>query len=156
MTPGPVVCNASPLIALAQIQQLDVLAQLFKRVHVPNAVVSETAPTVKLPSWIAVIPLAGVVPAPLAVLRLGTGEMETLALALEMHAQRVILDDLPARKVARRLGLAVIGTLGILLAAKRQGLIPAVRPCLETLVKRGFHADLNLREWILRQAGEMV
>lgn len=154
MSAGPVVCNASPLIALEQIRRLDLLEHLFTRVCVPPAVVAEISRAVHMPSWLSVMPLAGSVPAPMLAFRLGAGEIETIALAVERQARRVILDDLPARKAARRLGLPVVGTLGILLAAKRYRFIPAVGPSLEALVKVGFRVGPDLYHWVMRRAGE--
>jgi hypothetical protein len=57
---------------------------------------------------------------------LGAGESEAMALALVLHADRVLLDELAGRKLALRLGVPVIGSVGVLLAAKRKSLIPAV------------------------------
>lgn len=85
---------------------------------------------------------------------LGAGESEALALALELHAERVLLDELAGRKLASRLGVPVIGTLGVLLAAKRRGLIPALRESLDQLRHSGFRMDDDLFEAVLRQAGE--
>ena len=121
-----VVSNSSPLIALAAIERLDLLSGLFSSVVVPPAVASEISRSVPTrPTWLSLQPLGQALPT--AVLRpaLGSGEREAIALALELHADQLILDDLPARSVARALGLTVIGTLGILLAAKRRASWPA-------------------------------
>jgi predicted nucleic acid-binding protein len=75
-------------------------------------------------------------------------------LALEIGAQWVILDDRPERRVAQSLGLPVIGTLGVLLAAKRRGLLDALRPELDGLIKFGFFIAPDLYEQILGDAGE--
>jgi hypothetical protein len=61
------------------------------------------------------------------VVGLHQGEIEAIALALEVHASVLILDDLPARSHALGLGLAIIGTAGVLVMAKRSGLTPSVR-----------------------------
>jgi hypothetical protein len=71
------------------------------------AAATETAPGITLPPWITV--------------------REAISLSLEIHPARTILDDEPARRLARQLGLSVIGTLGILLVAKRRGSWPASR-----------------------------
>lgn len=73
----------------------------------------------------------------------------------EMNADLVILDDLRARKAAERYSLDVIGTLGILVAAKRRGPIPLVRPVLDELVgAHGFRVAPALADKAARLAGE--
>jgi len=78
-----------------------------------------------------------------------------ISLALELRADRVVLDDLPARNLAQRLNIPFIGTLGILLAAKRRGLIPAIRELIDTLRRGGFRVANELYENVLRSAGEL-
>ena len=117
------VSNASPLIALAAIGQLRLLPGLFGSITIPPAVAAEIAPSIAArPEWLDVQPLAHWQPTQIQGSGLGAGEREALSLGLEGHADRVILDDLPARRLAHALGLRVIGTLGVLLAAKRRGL----------------------------------
>ena len=95
-------------------------------------------------------------PLPESVLRpsLADGEREALALALEIRAHRIILDDMPARRVARILGLSITGTAGVLVAAKHRGLISRVRPILEDLVNNSFFISPELYEKVLELAGE--
>jgi len=154
LTDGPVVCNASPLIALAQIGQLALLEQLFGTVVVPPAVIRETAPSVSPPTWVEERPLAQPIGPRILRASLGPGESETISLALELGARWVILDDRPARRLARGLQLNVIGTLGILLAARKRDLLPAVRPCLDALLQHDFFIAPALYEQVLREAGE--
>jgi hypothetical protein len=66
----------------------------------------------------------------------------------------LILDERPARRIAQALGLPLIGVLGILLASKQKGFIPAVRPTLDALVKNRFRLTPDLYEWLLAEAGE--
>ena len=77
-----------------------------------------------------------------------------IALALEQHAQLVLLDELTGRKVAESLQLPVIGSVGILIRAKQMQLIPAVRPLLEQMVQRGVRYSQRFVTSILRQIGE--
>lgn len=85
---------------------------------------------------------------------LDEGESEALALALQVEDRRIILDDLPARKLAATLALSLIGTAGVLLAAKRSGLIAAVRPLLDALRDKGFRLRQDVYEEVLGSAGE--
>jgi predicted nucleic acid-binding protein len=86
---------------------------------------------------------------------LDPGESEALALAMEIHAERVLIDESEGRRVARRLGLATIGVMGFLVQAKHQGLIPRVGPLMDVLTTRiRFHLSPEVRQQILRDAGE--
>jgi len=156
MTPSPVVCNASPLIALEQIGQLEILRRVFGTLFVPPAVAAEVAPTVVLPEWVRLRTLVqGIGPIVLGA-SLGRGESEAIGLALEIHAGLIILDDRPARRLAQALRLPVIGTLGILLAAKRRGLLVAVKPCLDQLLAHDFRISPSLYSQVIRDADEVL
>jgi len=86
---------------------------------------------------------------------LGPGETEVLALALESGDAIVIIDDALARQVAETLGIRLIGTLGVLLDAKRAGLVPAVAPLLDQLQALRFRLASHTRAAVLELAGEI-
>jgi predicted nucleic acid-binding protein len=98
-------------------------------------------------------------PASTAALRLvtdlGRGEAAVLALALELPDTLVVLDDALARQIAEGLGLRYTGTLGLLLAAKRAGLVPGIAPLLDQLQALGFRLDPRTRLAVLKLAGEV-
>jgi len=87
-------------------------------------------------------------------LLLDEGEAEAIALALEANASLLLLDDREARLQAKRLGLRVTGTLGILLRARKLGLIEGLREELNKLRETGFRISKSLEEEILKAAGE--
>jgi predicted nucleic acid-binding protein len=150
-----VVSNSSPLIAFAAIQQLSLFPALFESVLIPPAVALEIAPSIPtLPTWLRVESLR--MPLPEVVLRrsFGVGEREALALAVEVQAERILLDDRPARRVALELKLLVTGTVGILLVAKRRRLVPLVRPYIDALIEKSFFIGSDVYDEILRLAGE--
>jgi predicted nucleic acid-binding protein len=150
-----VVSNSSPLIALDQIDQLHLLTDLFVSLRIPPAVAAEVAPTLPtLPSWVQVTSLGQPNPPEALRLSLGKGEREALSLAHELKADWLIVDDLPARQAARTLGLRVTGTLGVLLAAKRRGLIERLRPSLDRLLRESFFMSPALYDELLERAGE--
>ncbi len=154
MTFASVVSNASPLIALKQIGRLQLLEQLFDQIVVPSAVVREVSPSVTLPVWIKELTLVQAVGPIILGASLGAGESETISLALEINARFVILDERPARRLAQALHLPIVGTLGILLAAKRRNFLPAVRPCLDALLQHGFRITPALYKQVYHDAGE--
>jgi len=146
----PLVLDSACLIALERIGQLDLLPRLFEPLFCPPEVAREFG--VPLP-WLQVQePAEAALVATLKIL-VDDGEAEAIALAAERRV-RIVLDDGRARAVGRRLGLEMIGTVGLVVQAKRRGLIPAVRPLLDDLQKAGFHMSDGLLEEALRLAGE--
>lgn len=154
MTGQIAVSNSSPLIALEQIGQLDLLEKLFADIIVPQAVVRETAPTVQLPTWMTIQQLAQPIAPQIVSASLGAGESEAISLALEINADLIILDERSARRLAASLGLRIIGTVGILLDAKKYGYITEMRSQLDNLLNFGFRISPQIYNQALIKAGE--
>ena len=115
----------------------------------------EIAPSIPVPpTWLRIQAPNVAPPASLLRRRLGDGEREALALAIELKADWIILDDLPARRSAEATGLNVIGTLGTLVAAKRAGLLKSIRPELDALFRTSFFLSPHLYDELLRLADE--
>ena len=149
-----VVAAASALIALHQIQLPDELESMFAECLIPPAVAREIASSVATPKWITQRQLMQSIDQRLAATALGAGETEAITLALELGTHSVMLDELPGRKMAAQVGVPVIGTLGVLLAAKHAGVIVDVAPRLHQLLATGFYASPDLVDQILTLAGE--
>jgi len=77
-----------------------------------------------------------------------------IALATEIGASAILIDDRPARRLAERAGLRVVGTLGLLLQAKKRGLIVTIRPELDKLLETSFFLGEQLYDQVLRMSGE--
>lgn len=150
---GSVVSNSSPLIALDQIDQLELLTQLFGNLTIPPAVANEITSLI-LPDWISERPLIQPIEPDDFAASLGPGECEAIRLATECKATWVILDDRPARRLAKALGIPVVGTIGILVAAKRRGMLAEVRSSLDGLLQHGFFVAPSLYKQVLKQVGE--
>lgn len=157
-----IVADSSALVLLARIGQLETLKALAGRVVVPTAVWEEVvvaradapgAREVAAQTWIEVRLVDAAVVAPLLSV-LGRGEAEAIALALREPQATLLLDDGRARKLADRLGLARIGTLGLLANAKRAGLVPAVKPLVGQLQKNGMWIEPRIVASILKEVGE--
>lgn len=133
-----IVTNASPLIFLTKIDSLGLLQQFFSRVLVPPAVVAETG--LDFPDFIEESHLSDVGEAFVrgALGTLHRGELETLMLARERDIDLVAVDDSAARRKAVQMGLRPIGTVGILVLARRFGYLDeaAAVDKLEQLVER--------------------
>lgn len=158
-----VICNTSPFQYLHQINQLHILPALAGTIIVPAAVVDELAvgrvagvdlPDISHLDWVVVKSPAGQSALPL-ISDLGAGESEVLMLALETPGATVILDDMLARRVAESLDLSLTGTLGLLLDAKRAGLISQVRPLLDQLHKLRFRLSSLTYQAVLKLADEL-
>ena len=154
MSSPPVVSNSSPLIAFQQIGRLELVHELVGPMIIPPAVSREIAPSVSRPDWIEVRGLAQPVASIVLRVSLGAGESEAISLAIETKARLLLLDDLAARRLALGLHLPIIGTLGLLLAAKRKGLLETVKPSLDQLMACEFRVSADLYERLLRDAGE--
>ena len=151
-----VVSDASGLIALADIGLLDLLAPLFAACLVPPAVAREIVPTVQRPTWVTVRLLTQALDSRVVDADLGAGETEVLSLALELGDHTVLVDERSARRLAVSLGLPLLGTVGLLARAKREGIIQSVRPSIDALLQSGFFASPGLIERVLREAGELT
>ena len=156
------ICDTSALIALHQVGVFHILPALATRVIVPGAVHQELArgrtvghnvPDVASIDWIAIRTPTARPPLPDAS-ELDAGESDVLWVALESPGAVVVLDEAAARRVAAKLGIALTGTLGLLVDAKRSGLIPNVAPLLDELNRHAFHMSPRIRQTILKAAGE--
>ena len=158
-----VVINSSPLIVLFKSQQAELLPQLFTEILVPLPVWDEVtaagafdAAAVQLPtvSWarrVEVEAIASLV----ATWDLGKGESSVLSQALLTPANSAaIVDDMAARRCAKTLGIVTIGTGGLLILAKRRGLIPSVSQRIQALRDVGLWLSDDLVNLLKIQAGE--
>ena len=156
------ICDTTVVQYLHQIGRLHILPVIASQVAVPTAVADELtaghARGIALPdlprlAWLQVLsPNAR--PALPDASELGAGECEVLWLAMEHSGRVAVLDDSKARQVAARMKIPMTGTLGLLLDAKRAGLIPAIAPLVGELRQCNFYITTSARALILRQAGE--
>jgi predicted nucleic acid-binding protein len=152
------VVDASPLIFLAQIDALPLLNQLADEVFLPFSVRDEVLVPkglklpIELPDWLSLREDL-LLPPEIAGWDLGAGESQVLAHAL-LSGSEAVLDDFEGRQCGRALGVPTTGTLGIILRAKKSRLIPAARPLLEELLRRGLYLSRDLMERALREVNE--
>lgn len=166
MAEKTVFSDASPLIGLAAAGGFGLLHRLFGRITVTSTVRREVAAGRGLPGakealqavragWIRVIKD----PSPdERVAELDPGEATTLSAALATKGKcLVLMDDAAGRELAKSLGVQVTGTAGILLIAKKRGLVKAVRPFFETLaLKSDFRLSPEIVKTVLAEAGEPI
>ncbi len=158
-----VVSDTSPINNLAAIGQLGLLQQLYGNIIIPPAVYQELlnagttdpgAIAVQTLDWIQTRSVTNIALFQTLQNNLDIGEAEAITLAVELNADRLLIDERQGRNEAIQLGLQVTGLLGILLAAKRQGLIPLVQPLLDDLIAQGFWMREELYAEVLLLAGE--
>lgn len=159
-----IVSNATPLIGLAVIGRFDLLHQLFGQIQIAQAVFDEVTiygserggarDNVRAASWIKVVPVINRKAVDDLCDDLDLGEAETIILAYESGAAWVLMDEKKGRRKLDDFGLEKIGTAGILLEAKRFGLLPQIQPELERLRRYGFRLSQPVMNAVLRQANE--
>ena len=147
------VSNSSPLIVFSRIDQLELIHRICNRIIIPPAVREEVFGSKPTPPWIMVQSVLERNPR-LTGIRLGSGETEAIELSIQVNASRVLLDDLAARKIARSLGIKIIGSVGLILLTKQNGLISEVRPLLKAMIEADFRVSERLLSSILKEAGE--
>ncbi len=143
-----VVSNSSPLIALARIGRLSLLASFYKRILIPAEVVRNA-------DWIEVAPQKSSTDPSLAQAcqNLGAGERGAILLAKSLDADLVLLDERRARRAARDADLSVVGCLGILEAGARRGLVSDLRQAYIDLLRQGVRFDIRLLQDNLARLG---
>lgn len=151
-----VVSDTSPITALLTIQQIDLLARLYGEVKIPPAVAEELlAYHTKIPEFIQTIPVAASPLLDRLKSRLDRGEAEAIVLAKELHADLLLIDESLGREAARHEHLPIIGLMGVLLIAKKKGLIVSLRDLIDRLeIEAGFYLSRPVKEKVLAAAGE--
>jgi predicted nucleic acid-binding protein len=159
-----VVSNTSPITNLSTIGKLHLLQQLYGEIFISSSVFKELtqwgdsipgATEVKTSNWIQVKSINNISLVQSLKEQLDEGESSVIALALELRANWLIIDEQLGRKIAIEYNLKITGILGILIEAKRQGLISLVKPILDDLINIAkFWVDSSLYNRILSIVGE--
>ncbi len=159
-----VVSDTSPILSLAAIGHLGLLHQLYGEVCIPQAVYHEIAVVgarqpgsveFEASDWIRTLQVYDRALVFSLGLEIDAGEAEAVALAVQLSAGLLLMDERRGRKVASRQGLRCIGVLGVLVEAKHAGLISAVKPIVDDLItKSGFWISRELHNRVLEAVGE--
>lgn len=155
------VIDSSPLILLGKIRQLELLEKLVAKIIVPETVLEEIRngadkdPAARTTmAWVKSHLISDIaIPSSVVAWDVGPRESQVIAHCL-LGRYRAVLDDGKARACASSHSVPLIGTLGIILRAKRKGLIPAARPIVQRLLAAGSFMDLELVEKALADIGE--
>lgn len=161
-TKNGIVINTSPWIALSICAKTELLKQLYEEVYMPIGVKEEIliggeekVGVIELgkSSWLKVEEVTDI-EKPKLLYELDRGEAEVIILAKEKKIKEVLIDEKVARMQAKILGLEVIGTLGLLLMAKKKGLLSEIKPLIEKMLQRGIWIRSETVKGILEEAGE--
>jgi len=131
-----IISDTSCLIVLNNIGELELLHKLYGEILTTSIIADEFGD--KLPTWVKIQNVQDIYRVRILELQIDKGESSAIALALEIPESTLILDDFKARKIAEGLGLKMTGTLGIIIKAKLNNLIPSVRPIFEKIKKTNF------------------
>lgn len=157
-----IVVNTSPWIALSICGQIPLLNRLYKEVYLPLGVKEEILAggeknigvrELKMYSWLRVERVADIEKVKL-LYELERGEAEVIVIAKEKGVRKVLLDEKVARLQAKILGLEVIGTLGLLLKAKKEGMLSAIRPFIVKMLENGIWIKDEIVKGVLEAANE--
>ena len=159
-----IVSNASPLINLARIGKLDLLRELYGELIIPEGVWHEVvvegagqpgSDEVNTSHWIKRQAVTNRQLQQALRQELDAGEAEAIALAVELNAELLLMDEHLGREVARHLGLRYTGLIGVMIEAKHKGMIGSVKPQLDSLRDiSGLHVSDALYLRILKDEGE--
>ncbi|MFN6087744.1 MAG: DUF3368 domain-containing protein [Cyclobacteriaceae bacterium] len=148
-----IISDASCLIALDEIGQIEFLKSVFPQIVTTNEVSAEFGK--ELPTWISVKTLQNSAKRNELELVLDAGEASAIALALENPKQSIlIIDEKKGRKIAKQYNLEIIGTLRVLLLAKQNGVIPSVKNLVAELTRKRFRFTNAVVNQILEEANE--
>ncbi|MEA3416614.1 MAG: DUF3368 domain-containing protein [Thermodesulfobacteriota bacterium] len=155
-----VISNATPIISLCSVGYEFVLKELFHNIFIPQAVDVELKSLDKPGSrfsdlkWVEVVSVQNEEIIVFLRKDIDKGEAETIALAKQMNAKVVIIDENAGYQIAKHFGLPVVRTLSILKVAKDKKIISKIQPIVEQMVKRGRWYSKNVIDKFLGDVGE--
>jgi uncharacterized protein len=157
-----VISDTSSITNLIQIQQLDILRKLYGTVVITKAVFDELKiidyqkVILEKADWIIVAQLQNRTLATILEIELDKGEAESIALAVEIDADLLLIDEKKGRRIAKAQGLTIIGLLGVIVEAKNLGIINFVKPLLDDLInKANFRIGIKLYNDVLAAVAEI-
>ncbi|NJN88019.1 MAG: DUF3368 domain-containing protein [Leptolyngbyaceae cyanobacterium SL_7_1] len=161
-----IVSNTSPISNLAKVGQLHLMQQLYGAILIPRAVYEEllddragetVITAVQSALWLEIRPVQNQKLVNELRNRVNLGEAEAIALAIEVKATRLLIDERLGRQSATDLGSKITGVLGMLLLAKRQNLITAIKPIMDDLIAQAsFRISSRLYADVLDASGESI
>ena len=150
--PDIVIADVSCFIILSNINELGILNKLYRNIITTPDIAKEFGES--LPDWVIVKSPADQQKQLILELQIDKGEASAIALALELPGSLIILDDLAARTLAKYLDIKITGTIGVIIKAKLNGVIPSIKPVLDKIKKTNFRLSAALEIIALKAAEE--
>jgi predicted nucleic acid-binding protein len=147
-----IVSDTSCFIILANIGELDLLQKTFGEIITTKEVLQEFGED--LPNWVLVKSATDKYRQRILETQVDRGEASAIALALEFSKSMLILDDYKARKVAENLCLEITGTIGVIIIAKKRGIINSIKPYLEKIRATNFRISEEIERQAFKEAEE--
>ncbi len=147
-----VITDTSCFILLDKINAFDILHLLYKQVVTTPQIANEFGKA--LPDWIQIIPVKNKDQMSIYAKKVDLGKASAITLALELPSSILIFDDLKGRNLAAELNLDYTGTLGVLIKAKKEGIITELKIYFDRIRETDFRIPANLLEKILKSSGE--
>jgi len=147
-----IISDTSCFIILANISELELLHKVYGQIVTTVDIATEYGEV--LPEWVEVVTVKDKYRQQLLEMQIDKGESSAIALALETPDSTIILDDYKARKIANQLGLIFTGTIGVIIKAKLNGIIPSIKPLLEKIKQTDFRISAEIELQALKEALE--
>lgn len=150
--PKTIISDTSCFIILSNIGELNLLQKVYGQIITTIEIATEFGE--QLPDWVSIHQVTDKYKQQLLEMQIDKGESSAIALALETPNCTIILDDYKARKIADQLGLHFTGTIGVIVKAKLNGVIPSIKPLLSKIRLTDFRLSSELELLASKEAGE--
>lgn len=147
-----IITDTSCFIILDKIGALEILHRTFKNIITTPEIQQEFG--TELPLWVEIRPVQNTTLKEVFQSTVDRGEASAIVLAMETSKAILMIDDLKGRKLATRMALRFMGTLGLLVKAKEYGVIPAIKPYVEKIQATDFRVSPSLIDLVLERTGE--
>lgn len=148
-----IISDTSCFIILSKIEKLYLLKSVYGQIVTTSDIVEEFGE--QLPDWIIIEHVADKSRQRILELQIDRSESSAIALALETQNCTLILDDFKARKIAQQLGITITGTIGVIVKAKLNGIIPSIKPYIEKIKETNFRISAEIELQALKEAEEL-
>ena len=150
--PKTIISDTSCFIILTNIDELELLHKVYGQITTTPEIIAEYGDP--LPEWVEIATVTDKYKQQLLEMQIDKGESSAIALAMETPNSTLILDDIKARKIAQQLGLTYTGTIGVIIKAKLQGIIPTIKPILAKIKQTDFRLSADIELQALKEANE--
>ncbi len=157
-----VVSNTTPILSFMKLNRLYILKEIYKEIIIPEAVYLELEKgrskyyiNISDESWIKIVKVKNKSLIKQLEKDLDKGESESITLSIEISTDLLLIDEKLGRKIAEEKGIKISGTIGVLLKAKKRGIVKEVKPFIYELIEKGNYYKDSFIKLVLEYAGEL-